>query len=64
MATNVKDSVKLGLLMATLISCIACGHRGDLERPPPLWGKSETSQSQGSDDLQTESKQDEDDEKN
>lgn len=59
MAIHLNDSVKIGLSIAMLLSSIACGHRGDLERPPPLWGKSETSQTQGSDDLQTDSKQDE-----
>ena len=33
--------VRLTLLAAAALALSACGVRGDLERPPPLWGNPE-----------------------
>lgn len=37
-------STKICLLFTAMSILAACGHRGDLERPPPLWGKNKVEQ--------------------
>lgn len=37
--------IKIFLLLTVMSLLGACGHRGDLERPPPLWGKDKVEQS-------------------
>lgn len=41
-----------------MYSLIGCGHRGDLERPPPIWGKNKIEQSKNSEQQSTEGKED------
>lgn len=41
-----------------MYSLIGCGHRGDLERPPPIWGKNKIEQSKNSEKQSTEGKED------
>ena len=57
MAIAMKTVVKIGLLLATMFALAACGHRGDLERPPPMWGKKKVEQSSTTNEQEIEAEE-------
>lgn len=49
---------KLCVALTAMYSLVGCGHRGDLERPPPIWGKNKIEQSENSEQQSTGAKED------
>lgn len=57
MAIAMKTFFKIGLLLTAMFTLAACGHRGDLERPPPMWGKKKVEQSSSANEQETEAEE-------
>ena len=57
MAMAMKTSFKIGLSLIAMFTLAACGHRGDLERPPPMWGKKKVEQTSSDGEQETDAEE-------